>query len=99
MRAKAPGIDTSKYSKPANLPGLLVELMLPPLFVRGLVKGSTEETPKAAKVFRHTSKRRLLWALGERLLPSTLRVTAIASQRLINCLFASEAESVVTITK
>ncbi len=37
-------------------------------------------------MFRHTSKRRLLWALGERFLPSALRVTTIVSQRLINAL-------------
>ena len=36
-------------------------------------------------MFCHTSKRRLLWAPGERLLlPFTLRVTTIASQRLID---------------
>ena len=27
--AKKPGIDVSMYSKPANLPGFLVELMCP----------------------------------------------------------------------
>jgi len=27
-RAKAPGIETSTYSKPTNLPGFFVELML-----------------------------------------------------------------------
>ncbi len=37
-------------------------------------------------MFRHTSKRRLLWAPGERFLPSALRVTTIASQRLIDAL-------------
>jgi hypothetical protein len=39
------------------------------------VKGSTGETVKAVEMFRHSSKTRLLWALGERLLLSTLRVT------------------------
>jgi hypothetical protein len=29
--AKKPGMDASIYSKPANLPGFLVENMLPPL--------------------------------------------------------------------
>jgi hypothetical protein len=29
--AKKPTIDTSTYSKPANLPGLRVELIFPPL--------------------------------------------------------------------
>jgi len=84
--AKKSTIDVSRYSKPANLPGFLVELMLSSLVVRGLVKGSTGETPKAVKMFRHTSKRRLGWALGERLLSSTLRVTTIASPPLIDAL-------------
>jgi hypothetical protein len=40
-------------------------------------------------MFRHPSKRLLLlWALGDRFLPFTLRVTTIASQRLVNALIA-----------
>src|SRR6266481_3158493 len=57
IMAKKPGIDMSMYNKPASLPGFLVELMLPPLLkglvVRGLVKGSTGETPKAIEMFWH----------------------------------------------
>src|SRR6266849_3763121 len=55
-----PGIEKSTYSKPANLPGFLVELMLSSLVVRGLVKGSTGETPKAVEMFRRTQFRKLL---------------------------------------
>jgi hypothetical protein len=62
--AKKPGMDVSMYSKPANLPGFLVELMLSSLVVRGLVKGSNGETPRAVEMFRHTSKRGLLWGAG-----------------------------------
>src|SRR5712692_4855346 len=57
--AKKPTTDVSTYSKPANLPGFLVELMLSFLVVRGLVKGSTGVNGEAGKMFRHTSKRRL----------------------------------------
>jgi hypothetical protein len=58
--AKKPTIEKSRYSEPASLPGFLVELMVSSiaakgLVVRGLVKGSTGETPKAAEMFRHTA--------------------------------------------
>jgi hypothetical protein len=35
--AKKPGIEKNRYSKPANLPRLRVELMVSSLVVRGLV--------------------------------------------------------------
>jgi hypothetical protein len=44
-----------------RFPGFLVELMLCSLVVGDLVKGSTGETQKAVEMFRHTSKKRLLW--------------------------------------
>jgi hypothetical protein len=69
--AKKPTIDASRYSKPANLPGFLVELMLSSLVARGLVKGSTGETPKAIEMFRRTQFRKPL------LYPSELQSHAI----------------------
>jgi len=50
----------SMYSKPASLPGFLVELMLLPcckgLVVRGLVKGSTERRRRLSKCFGTRAK-------------------------------------------
>src|SRR5258708_37860210 len=71
IMAKKPTIDVSTYSKPANLPGFLVELMMSSLVVRGLVKGSTGEAPKALEMFRRTQFRKLL------LYPSELQTHAI----------------------
>src|SRR5713226_808380 len=55
--AKKPTTDVSTYSKPAYLPGFLVELMLSFLVVRGLVKGSTGVNGEAGKMFRHEQRR------------------------------------------
>src|SRR5713101_6466074 len=60
IMAKKPGMDMRMYSRPANLPGFLVELMVSSLVVRGLVKGSTGETPEAVEMFRDTQFRKLL---------------------------------------
>lgn len=73
MRAKTPGIEMGKYSKPANLPGFLMELMCPPLCESGLryaggcpnVTGSSDasspsagDAPESARETAATSVRR-----------------------------------------
>jgi len=56
------------YSRPANLPGFLMKLMVSSLVVRGpVVKGLGEskgETPKAEEMFRQTRKRQICFFLG-----------------------------------
>src|SRR6266849_9931051 len=52
--AKKPGMDMRMYSRPANLPGFLVELMLSflvckGLVVRDLVKGSTGDNAEGGR--------------------------------------------------
>src|SRR5882757_3492002 len=47
-RAKAPGIETSTYSKPTNLPGFFVELMCPYLWELGLGYGVRGRWPSAS---------------------------------------------------
>src|SRR6266481_2801944 len=43
IMAKKPGMDVRIYSRPANLPGFLVELMLPPLLQGALLKWGLPE--------------------------------------------------------
>src|SRR6266481_1824565 len=54
MRRTGPRTQRSRYQSPATLPGLRVELMLPPivvkgLVVRGLVKGSTGDNARGCQ--------------------------------------------------
>src|SRR5580658_2267851 len=53
MRAKMPGIETSTYSKPANLPGFLLEFMGPRLreFSPRYGGGNRKVSPRLAHVF------------------------------------------------
>src|SRR5882672_5289411 len=49
IMAQKPGMDVRMYSRPANLPGFLVGLMLSSLVVRGLVKGSTGDNGEGCR--------------------------------------------------
>ena len=54
--AKKPTIEMITYSKPANLPGFLVELMCHPVVRMGLDLGTLADTARTVKMFRYNAE-------------------------------------------